>query len=701
MGCGGSAGVDISIRLDAVQEGLKDHKTGKGDVELNRIDEAATELKNVFNKLVAEGAKNAVLLDRVQILSEDVLGNLESRITSELLQRSDSKAIVSRILKIAKSLDTFRATKATSLLEDKLDTVEQDVCQANHQEVVAALKQITAPNKLSECMPKALENLEIIVKRGFTSKKVAEMLLKVCEQMSKCLQAMVPKCVAEQPSAIKSGLQLGTRLDSASASIAGVHGTSWDPVQPKLVTIVNGVVVQTLDQFMNRIEAELSKGLGMNPATVKQGLTALIPWWVDAGGNKLQSHRFRLTNIIKQVNVFCVETVQDAASKSQTTKCDQIVAYGADIDDLCEKLGFDADDGTKLHAKLEGACKSYASKAHLDFLTATLAEENAGKVGELSKAFEELVKVWPEASQDESSVTRLQEIFASLDTWISKMSAAAAENKEVQTLRTLENFADEFERLRPQFCPPDTTGDGLKAILYSAIAQHYLAEAERELAKEGTVNPTLLIATLKQLSEFPQAVASEDVSARVASVFEKITQRMSDGVKAKIGQKDGDPNTGGDKALAFLYKFAGEFDKLRGTLCTDAPAETSITSSLAQVEVCEYLQTIEAELAKESGLNSALVQQMLQDIVAVWPKLGAAESLGERLNASFRLVRRRMIDSMDEALASKNQKKMEALLTWAEHCDAVTGVLKDVMEGGGELKKDLEQMKEEEEKKGS
>jgi len=115
MGCGGSAGVDISIRLDAVQEGLKDHKTGKGDVELNRIDEAATELKNVFNKLVAEGAKNAVLLDRVQILSEDVLGNLESRITSELLQRSDSKAIVSRILKIAKSLDTFRATKATSL----------------------------------------------------------------------------------------------------------------------------------------------------------------------------------------------------------------------------------------------------------------------------------------------------------------------------------------------------------------------------------------------------------------------------------------------------------------------------------------------------------------------------------------------------------------------------------------------------------
>merc|ERR1719401_3207291 len=101
---------------------------------------------------------------------------------------------------------------------------------------------------------------------------------------------------------------------------------------------------------------------------------------------------------------------------------------------------------------------------------------------------------------------------------------------------------------------------------------------------------------------------------------------------------------------------------------------------MARIVVDERLKAAEAELVKPTGsLNSSLVLQSVQRLEDVWTMLGGESpmeqsfdevgTLRKRLDEVHRLVRSRMLDSMNEAVEAKQSKKQKALLQYCKQFD--------------------------------
>lgn len=88
------------------------------------------------------------------------------------------------------------------------------------------------------------------------------------------------------------------------------------------------------------------------------------------------------------------------------------------------------------------------------------------------------------------------------------------------------------------------------------------------------------------------------------------------------------------------------------------------------------LETCSSELAKAEGMNSGAVAKALKKIGNNGPQYGSRiENFNSRMDSIMETLANRITSSFEKAVASGSEKKMEALVTFAETCDETVALL--------------------------
>eukprot|EP00442_Polarella_glacialis_P012681 CAMPEP_0115161668 /NCGR_PEP_ID=MMETSP0227-20121206/71505_1 /TAXON_ID=89957 /ORGANISM="Polarella glacialis, Strain CCMP 1383" /LENGTH=274 /DNA_ID=CAMNT_0002573735 /DNA_START=72 /DNA_END=893 /DNA_ORIENTATION=+ len=264
MGCFASKHADALKRLDKVQQDLDAVGCkGVGGEGLEVLGECAKELREVMDSHLDSGASDMSVLERIQRLSEDILGNLESRITDDLFASPDSAAVCAQLVAISLNLDKVRATKASTKVEDQLSKSSEKGAQAQLKEVDAVLKQLTGPDELATVAPKVLDRIEETHQKSPKSKTITDGLLKYCISLAKKL----------------------LYLDAVAVKLVAIMGATWDPpMVPQVEELVKKELTKKVDHYFGAAEAELKKTEGIQLGILKQALAGMKPWWPHMHG---------------------------------------------------------------------------------------------------------------------------------------------------------------------------------------------------------------------------------------------------------------------------------------------------------------------------------------------------------------------------------------------------------------------------------
>jgi len=223
---------------------------------------------------------------------------------------------------------------------------------------------------------------------------------------------------------------------------------------------------------------------------------------------------------------------------------------------------------------------------------------------------------------------------------------------------------------------PDAAAGLRKRLEGAAGAAAKLGEMRGELAKPSGMNPTVVVQALQTLEPvWPPVAEMEAFRQRLAEALERFHERLQDacrkalGIEAKV------------KALLVLAEDADAKQQVLAPIVQGVQVR-SFRESLARVIAGDHLKAVEAELAKESGMNAAELLKRTVELGNIWPQIGKAESgpaydsitdLHTRVTDVGSKVQSRMKASFQESKSAGNTKKMQSLLNFAREFDAAYG----------------------------
>ena len=252
------------------------------------------------------------------------------------------------------------------------------------------------------------------------------------------------------------------------------------------------------------------------------------------------------------------------------------------------------------------------------------------------------------------------------------------------------------------------SGSALGSKLASAQkAVSLLEQANSELQKTAGMNPRTVVGILKDLPAQLQPIAG--CQAYVQSTEEVVqqfrgklrdacskAQEAGDATNSRLiflavsccsSRKTGAPGSSfqadaatREKKMAALLQLAEEGDGAQRAL---AELGTFRVESFAQVirgfTAQSSLEAVEAELSKETGMNSKAVLSGLQEAGKVLPTLDEelSSDLKSRARESCEKVSKRMVESLEDAVKTSNEAKQKALLGFAKEFDAACSALTD------------------------
>ncbi|CAK9101987.1 unnamed protein product [Durusdinium trenchii] len=190
-------------------------------------------------------------------------------------------------------------------------------------------------------------------------------------------------------------------------------------------------------------------------------------------------------------------------------------------------------------------------------------------------------------------------------------------------------------------------------------------EAMGEVQKTSGMNPKVVVTVLKDLGPLLESVASlEAYRQRLLTIVEKFREKLEEACQKALAA-EGDV----EARLAGLLKLAESGDVAQEAFLSVPELsyeKKNFTDSISKVGVKKALESIEAELSKESGMNPKLLLQKFQEL-GKWGTL--QDTLKDRYQASCDKVSQRMKDSMQDAKTTSNTGKQKALLQFAKEFD--------------------------------
>ncbi|CAK0872612.1 unnamed protein product, partial [Prorocentrum cordatum] len=202
MGCAGSASGAGKEALAKVENELD--ALGEARADVPTLERMSKELKGAFSEVVTAGARDVGSLRRIEVLSEKIL----TRLKKEIGGHTDSAEKRAELLKVAKILDSMRATRASTSIEDayserKKESVakDEDAAREPYQKLKEAYAKINGPTAVVPNLAEVLDAVEQVHLTAPESAKVTESLIKTVTQLTekvlKCQPQSWGKSAAE------------------------------------------------------------------------------------------------------------------------------------------------------------------------------------------------------------------------------------------------------------------------------------------------------------------------------------------------------------------------------------------------------------------------------------------------------------------------------------------------------------------------
>lgn len=625
----GSKDADSRARLELAQQDLAVASGAEGSTGLPEIARIANEMKQVMQSLIDAGGKDVKAMQKVELMSDDVLENLGKRITPELLKKPEFPDIKAEMFKIAKDLDTLRATTATSVLEsyiktaqDKVISDQEKAAKVHLEQLAASMEGLKEPKNL---VPKANEVLDWVQKshdEAPSSKTVTDMLLRRVMSLSSIILKLKSTWMAGVDS-IKDVQKIADRIDEIARKLVVLMETAWDPpIAPQIQHEVTTGTTKLSKQILDTAKKELNDS---NVGGTFDALDALRPWWP----------------LVKDIDGVSLELV-GLFSKVHTTASQEFISANEDGDsETAQAIRDFAKKFDALRPAFEGLpppteAEQRGLAATLDFNQAKatvdkqldkLSKEydkatDGDKSTQLSlaitvQALEALVPAWPTVLKEDASYgDRLQKTCGNIESWAVQAATTCGPKKVDGLVKFAENYDDRRRRLSP----PEPEAGPLRRRIAEKAAEVHLKGAEAELAKEKGFNVMAL------LESFRSAVAAFQVDATMTEIQQRLSVAL-DATVERVVKAHAEALAAGDRRKEdALQQFANDFDEVWNGFKT--ASGVSGKAGLVARLVGEREKLASERLA---AVRDALPSSGVADLKALIIALGALETVWAKL----------------------------------------------------------------------
>eukprot|EP00931_Biecheleriopsis_adriatica_P026849 TRINITY_DN16261_c0_g1_i1.p1 TRINITY_DN16261_c0_g1~~TRINITY_DN16261_c0_g1_i1.p1 ORF type:complete len:833 (+),score=244.52 TRINITY_DN16261_c0_g1_i1:34-2499(+) len=724
MGGGASVNKEVKESLDDIEKRCADKKTGHGADGLDEMQEFGQKLKEAMDTLAAAKDPDIKMINHVEDVSDLVMSNLESRITVDLIVRSDYADVEKKILEIAADLDTVRSTPATTKLQSKILAARRQCAASKLTSVSNAVKEVTQPPHLLGCCEKMLKELDAIAPVPL-DKDLAVKFLQLCAGFSAKLQKGFPFLLKQDgDSAIAPMKELASRLDLACDRLkkqAEGAGT-WQPLAPTLDKLVLQFSASQTAYCLQQAGAEFAQ------AHFAQGLAMLVSvsevWWTRTEGYE---KRDQLLQEAQKIFKLAESKALEASGKK---------GLDVDLSDFAESFdklyagfaGLPTPDGGGLAKQLRKLAEAPLEDllVRIESEVASSADANlATMLGSVQGLSLELEKASPEALE------RARSACQAIEAWAEN---AMKDADHVKAGR-LCNFAIRYDEARAKLSILGEVAASLAPRLRTPACLVLLKAADEELSKESGLNPAAVLEFVKKVGLLlPEGGLDDEARGNLQAVISKTSERVCESyTKALEAKVDGKIRGlrkfaegfdaavvaagGGAELAAKLEAAAAEAasaeagEKGEATDATpadatadaaeaaasgaaedtladvtadaamagssDAPAdaveetEAAEPSAESVAAVAEKLDAVEAELAKEEGMNPVAVLRGLASLQLIWEPVAKSTELKGRLTTVFDGMKLRMQKAMEESAAADDGPKLRKLVGFARKCDEV------------------------------
>lgn len=691
MGCCGSQDGESKTRLDNVDRLIKSQVPAADGTTTGLEDmmSCAKELHAIMDRLIDQGAGDKEGISKVESLSDAVLDNLLNRITVDVLKLGPSvfDPLKDQILRIAKELDTVRATKATSIVESHIEAEQGRIDAGASQKTATPMKNIQAnidkmtkedpKTHLIPCSRAVLELADKAHSDAPDNKKVTDQLLNHIVTMSIHILKL-DTIWGSHPTSCGLVKQIAERLDILAAKLVVVMEAVWDP---PMAPQVDDVIKTQAEKVCAACIEGASSALAANAAgKAYDNLKELHSWWPFL--KDASAHNLEIVGIFSKVHSYANQRFTEATASGKKEDIEGIRGFAGKFDDL--RASFDglppAADGALGETLTIAEAKGTILK-NLGILDAEIAKttdddkETNLSLAAVVQALEVVASAWTGMSSDvdEELKAKVDTTCKAVEEWTDQEAAKLPPGRVSSLLK----FAEEYDSRRIRI---DPSAARLRPRIAAHAATAYLKVTEAQLAKEGGLKPHLLLESLKGAAlAIPKEEADDsallDIRTRLTSAFAAVDARIMKSFQEAMGS--GDSNS---RKEDMLLKFAEKFDTLQTECGVDSSdgrlVERLQSKRRAMAE--ESLTKIEEVLAPSNGATDfeAAVQALCL-LEQAWSESLAEDSdMSNRFSAVLASLEERLREAGSSAAAAVDAARVDELFELAAQLDASANAIR-------------------------
>eukprot|EP00929_Paragymnodinium_shiwhaense_P001092 TRINITY_DN101303_c0_g1_i1.p1 TRINITY_DN101303_c0_g1~~TRINITY_DN101303_c0_g1_i1.p1 ORF type:complete len:598 (+),score=168.40 TRINITY_DN101303_c0_g1_i1:142-1935(+) len=574
MGCGTSV---HRKRLVEVEKVLAEKPTSERDEDLDQMKDCAEILKEIMSNLIDAGARDYLEMGYVEDLSSRILVNLESRIGPALLKDPNVQTLEGKIMEVARLLDSVRATKATTRIEDKLKPVKNATAakaaalmKQFHEPLSKLVQSVTAASNLAVAVQQAVD----VATKGLDNAAGQEPFAKALLGECIALKARVEEALRAQINAnggvfvtLKPQVE---RLDNVSSELAKAASVASppDPVLPKLEQLVKDAATAVCTKELDAAQDALKKEEG---AAACQSLIKMRPFWTYVKESHDMSSKLSL--VFKLSEEEATKAFRRGLADGNEAMCNGIMEFATTLAQLREAFDLKIGDGERSLLETLAALKAgevildeetlakikaldETTQSKLETANAELTKDSGMNPNAILQSLTEIQACWSEAEDgvkvSDEARGSVAAAFETLRQRIGDACASAAADDNDKKLQVLLDFARKFNGVQEAL---SSISPGFLDFIMRAGADRDLLDCSQELAKDSGLNPQVILKSVKGLSAYWPELGDEAPSyhARLGEVCEKVHARIMDAF-------DKDPEN--TKKRAALVQFAKQFDAI-------------------------------------------------------------------------------------------------------------------------------------------
>eukprot|EP00440_Ansanella_granifera_P041339 gb/GFBE01044830.1/.p1 GENE.gb/GFBE01044830.1/~~gb/GFBE01044830.1/.p1 ORF type:complete len:1240 (+),score=339.42 gb/GFBE01044830.1/:1-3720(+) len=338
MGCGDSKGAAFKTRLDQVQASVA-NKPWRDRGDLRQIEWAVNELEQIHGWFHSEG-KDLAELARIQRLADLITEELTSLMDVRLI-KSDTAA-VQTLIRAAKQLDNFRATRASDMVLQKRKGCISQIVKESLSAVNSYLPLVNSPQTLKETVGKVLGHLKQAAPSMGEAPDNVPAMLHQCSSLGSKILDFIPALMDVKPRDADDVERLALSLDDVAENLSRSHGHSWENVGPQIKQIraeaSTNLVAEKLDLLEAALKPELAGDCTNIGSAVKLS-SDICALWIAPD----EAQKARLGGLMDRIAANIQSAFDESIALGDTGSMTTLLSFAKDLDDQRKQMrGADA-----------------------------------------------------------------------------------------------------------------------------------------------------------------------------------------------------------------------------------------------------------------------------------------------------------------------------------------------------------------------